>query len=501
MSLQISVKLGARTIAEVKNEGSDPLIIEVGKTLNKRDLIRSDGSFDIMLRYLKYMGLEQAYYELLVKCYNDMIPMPDATLSRRLTAIVKLFKTDSINKFLDSENYISPANLREVFDDNIIINKEGSREQTYTKQDYRELVILTIKMKSISLLLARYVYAYEIVMANSSALRIHNVVDVIKDISSLPAYAKLQSFIIKNVGTEDMFSENDNTRVIAKSITRPTFSNYISINVLIYLGIAANPDNDNVGENMVNHLFRLTKNKNAPTKGYIINNPDITLDDDGGNASVVDTYVSVSDIPIGYIEEIKYAFSSMDLILAQTNLPIDVKYIDEVSPYTDIIMDRRPDESQYAILCWIFFSSLESQWLQYLPPETVAMLRMVAYAFLRTNEMDSLADYIVSYKYEDDVYIAGDDSDTVPKELEVAVDDLFALSISKRKKGVNYGLHIVDNDELESSRLKSLMIDPVVRRVKSNRWMMPHKGSTVNTIGNARLHILTMVILVHDNIN
>lgn len=146
MNLKIRIESGIKQVLMMTYQSSS-IAVEITKLINKRELSNADKSFDILIRYLEYTGKFDVYYNMIVMIYEDIIVMSDTDITNDLNEVLNLFDNDSIEKFLDKENYQSPSNLIDEFHDDIIKNREGSREQTYTKRDYRDLVVTALKFK------------------------------------------------------------------------------------------------------------------------------------------------------------------------------------------------------------------------------------------------------------------------------------------------------------------------------------------------------------------
>lgn len=497
--LKVKLNIGVRPIFSMDMIGKERIDFDLSKAINKRELLKADNSFDILLRFLKFINKEEAFYNKISDIYDNMITMDDTTLSVELGEIVDLYTDEDIENFLTKENYISPDILMDVFDNNIIVNKEGSREQTFTKTDYRDLVKLVIKMKSIILLLARYIYIYEINVNTSDNMKVYRVISSIKAISGLPAYKKMLEYVDKNIGGDDSITELDISRVLSKNITRDKFSSFISLSILMYLGITATPDNDTTQHIIVNNMFRLCKNKTAPNRNVMVNDPNISTDEDDSNSSVTDTYMSLSEIPIGYVEELLYAFSNREKIMNQLTITVDLKHLEAIDHLRDTMLDRPLDKAQMALLCWLYFDIIESKYMIYFTKDIIYELRVLAYAILMTHGLVSLANVIMSTMYEDGLYMIKAGQQQASEDLEEKLDELYSITINKKSKNRKYGLSVLDEtDALEDSSLKELLYRPVIRRLSTVRWLGYHlpKDSNIFTITNAREEIIKLVSLV-----
>lgn len=499
---RISIETGLKQLLMMTYRSSS-VAVEITKLINKRELSKADNSFDILIRFLEYTGKFDSYFNQIAAIHDDIITMTDAEITEELNTMLEIFDNDQIESFLTKEDYQSPSNLIDVFSNDIILNREGSREQTYTKKDYRDLVLLSIKFKALSMILARYVAIHDLNINGAESVKLYRIVNNLTNINTLPAYKKLIEYINKNIAGDESITQDDIARILNKNITNTQFASYITLSVIIYISIAATSDADTPVRNMVNEVFRLCRNKTASTKTIIVNDPGISIDDEGGSSSVTDTYLSLTEIPIGYVEEILVCFSSIELILAQLRINVDTKYITELEPIKSVLIDKPFDPAQTAILAWLFFDMIESEYLKYFSREMELNFRIVAYAILKTHNLNELANVIVGTTYESGGYLSKSAINTATPELEEKLDSMYSLSINKKSRNRRYGLSILEDSDtvLEDSNLKELFLKPVIRRLSTTKWLCYNlpKDSNVVTVTNIRAELIQMIAIVYDN--
>lgn len=513
----IKLTMGTRSLLSISLVGNNDIIFDMSKAINKRELSKADNSFNVLVRILEYAKVTDQYYSLISELHDNIISMSDIEISGSLAKILTLLPVKKIEEFLDHEKYVSPANLMDVFNNDIIRNKEGSREQTFTKQDYRELVIMTILLKMIVPILARYIYIYDIDMSANGSIKVYRLVDRLKTIKELPAYDKLAAFVTKNIGGDDTITELDISRILNKNITRTKFDQFIITSIIMFLGITGTPDTDTIQHSMVSEMSRLCKNKTALSKNVMLNNTNISSDEDDSTAATTDTYLSVSEIPIGYVEELLRSFdeikptlmnkyrgiSGIDNIKRQISLPVDDKYIDEALTIKDTLISRKLDRVQRTIICWLFFSTIESQYIPYFPKEIMLNFRVLAYAILKTNGIDNIANMMLSTIYEDGIFISKVSIQKAPDELEDALSNMYKLVVNKKTKSKTFGLFGLDgSQEIDDSSLKELLIRPVAKRVSSVRWLshLVKGDDGIFVINNAREELIKIMLLAYNDI-
>lgn len=500
--LQISIEAGLKQVLMMKYKTSS-VAVEITKLINKRELSKADNSFDILIRFLEYIGMFDSYFNQIAVIHDDIITMTDSEITEELNNMLDIFDNDKIESFLTKENYESPSNLIDVFSNDIILNREGSREQTYTKKDYRDLVVLSIKFKALSMILARYVAIHDLNINGAESVKLYRIVNNLTNINTLPAYKKLIEYINKNIAGDESITQDDIARILNKNITNTQFASYITLSVIIYISIAATSDGDTPVRNMVNEVFRLCRNKTASTKNIIVNDPGISIDDEGGSSSVTDTYLSLTEIPIGYVEELLVCYGSIELILAQLRIRVDIKYLNEINHLRATLIDKQFDPAQVTVISWLFADVIESDYLKYFTREIMLDFRLIAYAILKTHNLNELANVIVGTIYESGGYLSKSAVNTATPELEEKLNSMYSLSINKKSRSRKYGLSILEDSDtvLEDSNLKELFIKPVIRRISTTKWLCYNlpKENNVVTVTNIRGELIQLMAIVYDS--
>lgn len=502
MNLKIRIESGIKQVLMMTYQSSS-IAVEITKLINKRELSNADKSFDILIRYLEYTGKFDVYYNMIVMIYEDIIVMSDTDITNDLNEVLGLFDNDSIEKFLDKENYQSPSNLIDEFHDDIIKNREGSREQTYTKRDYRDLVVTALKFKAIAIILARYVAIHNLNVNSAEAVRLFRIVRNMDNINQLPGFIKLIDYINMNIAGDESVTQEDIARILNKSITNNQFAQYIALNVIVYIGVANSPDLDTPVRCLVNEVFRLCRNKTASTNNIIINDPSISIDDEGGSSAVTDSYLSLTRVPIGTVEEFLVCFETMDLILAQNKIPIDMKYIEEGLSIWNLIIDKELTKIHEALICWCCVDMIEADYYEYFNIETVNYLRILVYAIMKTNGLNELANVMMAVPYETGGYLSKTAFNTTLPELEEALSNMYSITVNKKSRNRRYGLTILDDpaDNLEDTSIKELLIKPVIRKISTTRWLcynLPKENNVIN-VNDIRAEIIKLKCIIYES--
>lgn len=502
MNLKIRVESGIKQVLMMTYQSSS-IAVEITKLINKRELSNADKSFDILIRYLEFTGKFDVYYNNIVAIYEDIIMMTDAEITNDLNEVLDLFDNESIEKFLDSEKYQSPSNLIDEFHDDIIKNREGSREQTYTKRDYRDLVVTAIKFKAISIILARFVAIHNLNVNSAEAVKLFRIVRNMSNVNQLPGFIKLIDYINMNIAGDESVTQEDIARILNKSITNNQFAQYITLNVIIYIGVANSPDLDTPVRCLVNEIFRLCRNKTASTSNIIINDPSISIDDEGGSSSVTDTYLSLTRVPIGTVEEFLICFETMDLLLAQNKIPIDMKYIEEGMLLKNILIDKELTNIHQALICWCCVDMMESEYYDYFTKEIVNNLRVLVYAIMKTYGLNELANIMMGVPYETGGYLSKSAINTTTPELEESLSNMYGITVNKKSRNRRYGLTILDDvsDAYNETSIKELLIKPIIRKISTTRWLCYNlpKENNVISVNGIRAEIIKLMCIIHEN--
>ena len=499
----IGIRIGIRPLLVVNKIGQDPVGIDISKSLNKKELAKSITSFDIFNRFIAYKKLSTEYYSRFMDIYDGIIIMTREEMNDSLNNLLSIFHDEDILEFLRYEKYETP-DLPEEFDNNKILNKEATREQSYTKSDYLKLIVLIIKLKAISPIIARYISIMNIDVNNSSALTIYHLVSRLTKIEDDEAFIKLMEFIDKHINKINVIDESTISRVLNKNITKDSFKNFIGVSIILYLGIVSTTDGEGGRSIIVSNIHRLCMNKTAPSKNILINKPKIMADDDG-NTSVTDAFQSLTELPLGYIQTAKYAYRNREVILrqqAQTNIPIDLKILSSLDKYRKTLEKTPICRVHIAIICWLSFSIMESKTVESLDRDVMMEFRLISAAILYTNGINKLGDIMMSSPISDGVYINKPSNKKCDLVLENRLDEVFGVSVNKKPRSRQYGLSLLDSGVTENDNsLKELLLKPMIMDLSSVRWYnhtIPH--SDVYEYTSPREELIKTMILVHENI-
>ncbi len=507
MKLNIRIESGLKQVMMMTYQSSS-LAVEITKLINKRELVNSDGVFDIMIRYLEFVGKYDVYYTSISAIFDDVIMMNDAEITEELNNILEIFNSDSIEAFLTNSNYASPSNLIDEFHNDIIKNREGSREQTYTKKDYRNLVVTVIKLKALSIIIARFVAIHNINVNSAEAVRLFRIINNMSNLNKEPGYLKLIDYINMCLSNDESVTQEDISRILTKSITNNQFSQYIALNILIYLGVASTPDRDTHARCLINEVFRLCRNKMASASTFIINDPSITIDDEGGNSGVTDMYLSVTEVALGTVEEWLLVYETVELILQQMTIPVELMYIEEAYKFKDLIKDKPLNKVQSALIAWIFVDVIESEYLDYFEKthgddstDILLNFRIIAYAMLKTYELENLANVMMGVPYGNSDYLSKSSSNLASDDLEEQLNSMYSLSINKKSKTRKYGLSILDDADVsnDDNSLSQLLIKPVCRFITTTKWLCYNldKSNNIISISNIRDEVIKLQTIIY----
>jgi len=312
------------TVAEttVRYTYKDNVVNFTIDTINKRlkDEIIPETMFKLLNGYIAYKGnaFASELYKTLLNSSNELLlqtsirdvdPMP----LHIVHDVLNMFDFNDVYDYIKSTGLVRvPTNLADKYDKLIELDEKGTREQTYLKRDYMELIALITILKSTLGIVGEYASIKSDVLAkNDYREYILFTFYASHSIFRTPAFQKVYDGIHKLI--ERLFSDRDNTaiRLIERTIDKDTFPTYITAYVTIQKLLVNSELSDTDSRNTVTKIYHFASNKiklkdNASEVRikHIMNGED----DSGESESVMESYRTPTTLPPGSILEFRNEF-------------------------------------------------------------------------------------------------------------------------------------------------------------------------------------------------
>lgn len=294
--------------------------------------IKSSKQFALLTAYLEYKGakFQDTLYSLYQKAHEELDKIagtePDQFKNYAiLHRVLDIFDYADVVHFLKDVYKLKPLSiLPDTFDMQTQKDEDGTREQTYTKNDYIELAGLVIIIKATFMLLGHMAYLCEDRYPDMNAFLkvLYKFYARHDKIGSIAPMEKLIQF------TEKLFynpkhSEKDLlSMVIKKGLSDVEIIETLVAQVIFHkLTISSVIEDDNETY-IVNTMFKFVTNKIKPqdNKGQctITEKAQILVSDDRNEReSTFESYIMQTDITTGDAIKVNWASDSMEIIIPQ----------------------------------------------------------------------------------------------------------------------------------------------------------------------------------------
>ncbi len=292
--------------------------------INRRSRDSYDkGMFTVLNKYVdwKGVGFKEKLFNRNVEVYNNILELTNydhitAEDYKVVGPILDMFNFQEVKDFIKKYNIVTPlSHLDDEFNLSIEINKEGSRVQTYLKEDYIELVALLTIIKSVIGPIGMYAeFNTGKIPENYRELILINFL-LEHEISETPPFKKLIGYIEKLVKNIETNEEELNIRLIKRGIDKENLIYSILGGVLFTKLCLRNEINDTEDKSIINTLYSYVSNKleikNTATSNIRIKKYYISSQDGEDTESIIESYRIPTELTQGWIEEFKFATSDI----------------------------------------------------------------------------------------------------------------------------------------------------------------------------------------------
>ena len=149
---------------------------------------------ELVNSYIKEYGIIDRYIEALDKVSDDILNIePVHTIQASFRELIDLFPYEQIMDLIRSQRYVTPSDIYDKVDSYKADNALITTEQTYTINQYYDLLVLTTLVKAILPVTAMY---YVVILDGQTRME-HKLLDIFADswVEYHPAIEKLNSFI------------------------------------------------------------------------------------------------------------------------------------------------------------------------------------------------------------------------------------------------------------------------------------------------------------------
>lgn len=340
--------------------------------------------YETMMSYInlyKYKGKDKDY-EKIIKQLGIIIEFIDLNFLYNYLNVVKPVKI--------------PERLKDTFDEQTEIDGVGSRDQTYTKQDYRELIPALCMIKFIYPIMEEIMATKEDGMKN---LISSQMLDLLKhyEFFNCNGLVKLRKYVNKIVSSAP--AEDVIVKVLSLYLSDDMIPGYYLVEMLfgkmVFLDLL--DDNIEIVTGIFNDVSTKLKNKGDVANKFRNNNkPRESEDSTTDKGSVAENFRQGTDVVPGTKIELNYITGDLDLLLAQYNVDFDPEVIKYAKEQVDKLENVDISITHLNLLSCIIPEAIDCRGLNYLEFEPIKNCLILGYAVLMKLNIPSLANLLIS---------------------------------------------------------------------------------------------------------
>ena len=387
-------------------------------TVNKRlkDEILPDKVFVLLNGFIEKKGGEfkKAIYEALLNAKNtifleaskpELEPMP----LNIIHDILNLFDFNEVKEYVKNSGLIRiPSMLPEKYDESIEYDEKGSREQTYLKDDYVELITLITILKSTNGVIGEYASVKNnILNKNTYKEYLLFTFYLTHPVIKTPPFKKIYDSIWKLI--ERLYSDRENTaiRVIEKQIDKENFALYITASVIIQKLLVNSELIDTDAKNTITKIYHFAssriklKDTSSSIKIKHFNNGE---DDSGESESVLESYRTTTTLAQGSILEFRSVFHDPYRVAYELGLEATTNEIDEVLYSLNQLRDHLPIKEAIYIVSWLYKDITDIRSFDYLILDELIIAIGIGFLYLWKKGYQDIALIISSFSVSKDEF-------------------------------------------------------------------------------------------------
>jgi len=393
-------------------------VIETIVNRRLRDAILPKSVFVILNGYLEYKGKEyiDGLYDRLVECKNLIIlnisrDDVDVLPNKVIHNVLDYMDLQDVIEYIKTSKYVKiPPKFPEEYDTTRDLDEKGSREQTYTRNDYIELIALITILKATTGPLGNFATIKEEVIGGTdykemilfNFYRTHPLFKSDPFVKIFQSLIKLVERLLKN-------SEGTAIKIIERNLTTDIFPFYVTGKVVIQKLLLNNETEDSELRNTVTKIYTFAsdqlnlKENGSKTKIKYFKNEDT---DTGDAESVFESGRSNSDVNSGFIEEFKNVSRNVPKLVHDLGITTKLQEVNEIIKVfksLETTLDLLPVEENIYIASIIHKHIMDPRAFVYLEGETFIHLAL-SFIWLYENGYENLALMLTTTSISTDVF-------------------------------------------------------------------------------------------------
>lgn len=490
-------KVGFFNLANLYNQAKN-LVIEINHNGHKiefdvniliskrhKEEINPGIQFELLNSYLDYKGDE--FKNKLFDVYKNtrstlfdyvinpgggsMYEQQEMIANRIIPPIYELMDINDVYNFLVNKYRLKTVKgLKDTFDETIIKDDRGSREQTYTNTDYLWLASLVVVLKTTLGPIGEYGY---IENKNINSNIFHYIMFNFyrnSEIYKHPAFVKLVEQSKKIV--DSVLSKTSSTKfIVADSMVPKDEIHILALSTAMFQKVIVSPIVDDTEiKNVITKLHNFIKNKvlkSGDKSGSYSDKKHLTGKDDESSESFAESYRISGDVTPGFQVEMNWNIDVVFNNPTEVCDEIDIDIVNEIYTLLSNNRHRNISTDQINIVSWILNTAIDPRVYIYVDLDSVHKALSVAYAYLYTMGFGYLALLIISSKIEDsdDVTVVNltTNRTKISTDIKEDLDVIYPY---------NEVAATVKSSDKKEENVAVLAINKVANSIYKNRWVL-----------------------------
>ena len=381
--------------------------IAIIKRVDQVELAK-ERQFELFNTYVNSKGdiFKDKLFELYTQGHQEIMrqimqrkvnPMP----VKMIHDVLDLFDMEDIKNFVNYHKDIHiPSTMPEKFDEKIESDGLGTRAQTFTHDEYRDLIALTIPFKAILPLLGQYsVVKLNEIGNNDRLYMLYNLFNTHKIMES-PGVLKLRAMVTRLLFVY-IAGDIEAAVTIEKGVPKTEMVDFVLAQVLISkVGIGAGVT-DTDKDNIVTRIYRYIINRIKPKNdfGNKISDKKPLSDADsttGERESSLEVYRFTAEQSIGTICELDWAASDLDILIRDMGVDIPDDIINAALAVVNKYDDHEITDGQITILAMVFKNIIDPRGIAYISLGGIKNLMVIAVGVLWALDQKAMAVFLLS---------------------------------------------------------------------------------------------------------
>ena len=430
-----------------------------------------------------------SYNEIVDNIMSDIIELPYEITDR----ILNMFSYEEVFEFIRQHNLVTaPTTLMDVFNADIEINKEGSRVQTYLKEDYVNLTVLLTILKSTIPILGAYAEINKQTITKDYKEYILIMFILKHDISDIEPFQKMVGYIRKLINNIKSNEEELQMRLIKKGIDEENLAYSILGGVLLEKMLLTDETKDTDSKNLITRFYSYASGrlniKNNPSGNLKIKSRFKINPDGDDTESVIESYRIPTDITPGFMEELKFATSDIRRLYDWLSGNKNYKLLDTFRTAVEAINPILLPLINIKLAFIIIKDVVDPRAFNYVESREIKNVLAVAGTILWEKDFKLLSIILSSSKAPDDLVI-------VNYNTKLKVDDVYKGIINENFRINFYNKKPVTNQITKQENMGDKLLNDIATEMMKNSYICKLPESIIE---EATGHINNIIAVPND---